>query len=103
MVVRVEIDASRVEEVRYDAAPGAARVRWRVEATGPGGSREAEGVRYTVSRRVRRTLKIHPRFRRLSVVLVVNRLADHRSAAPAIHAAIGFSEQRGDRFMYVER
>ena len=103
VLVTLELDASRVDEVRVEAMPGPARVRRRAESDGPTGHREAEGALYEVSRRVRLTRQVHPRIARLSAVLLVDRKVRYEIPVPAVKAAIGFSERRGDRFAVVER
>ena len=103
VLVRVEIDASRVEEVRIVTASGPPRSRWRVEAAGAGGRRETEGARYAISRTVLRRVKAHPRIGRISAVVFVDETVQSRVDVSAIRAAIGFSERRGDRLAVTVR
>ena len=103
VLVRVEIDASRVEEVRVVTTSGPPRSRWRAEAAGAGGRRMTEGARYAVSRSVFRRVKAHPRIGRISAVVFVDEAVRPRVDLPAIRAMIGITERRGDRFVVTAR
>lgn len=96
--VRVELDASRVEEVRAVAAPGGLRAHRLLEANVASGSRTAEAAVRAVSRSVSRTLRPGG-IRRISAVLVVNADARPEGLLPAVKGAVGFSQVRGDRLV----
>ena len=101
VLVTVQMDYSRSEEIRVEATSGPARSRGTLEVKSRGGSRVHERSHYVVSRRVVRTISARPRVKRLTALVLVGDRSSGGLDSTVLQAAFGTSAKDGNGFLLV--
>lgn len=103
VLVTVQMDCSRSEEIRVEATSGPARSRGTLEVKTRGGSRVHERSHYVVSRRVVRTISARPRVKRLTTLVFVGDHSGGSVDSKVLQAAFGTPVKDGNGFLLIGR